>query len=303
MENQFILVEAIMDRSYRDYIDQLIYDYDFVGMEIEDSDDIKEYLDHMKDWEITDLEYEKKDRIRIKIYFNQDQEGRKEAERFKKNLLESIEGLEILEEDVDNSNWEEEWKKSYQSFEIGKNIIIKPSWEDLDKRDKMIIEIDPKMAFGTGSHETTSMCMEYIEDEDLEGKKILDIGCGSGILSILASKLGADSIDAVDIDEYALASTKDNARINGVDNIEVFYSDLFSHAEGSYHIIFANILAEILVDMIDQSQDHLEEGGLLVLSGIIREREDLVVQALERNDYSLIDKKYKGDWVLLVAQK
>lgn len=303
MENQFILLEAIMDRSYRDYIDQLIYDYDFVGMEIEDSDDIKDYLDHMEVWEITDLKYEKEEKIRIKIYFNQDLEGRKEAQRFRKSLLDSIESVKIVEEDVDNSNWEEEWKKSYQSFEIGKNIIIKPSWEEVDRKDKMIIEIDPKMAFGTGSHETTSMCMEYIEDEDLKGKKILDIGCGSGILSILASRLGADHIDAVDIDDYALASTKDNARINGIDNIETFYSDLFSHTEGGYHIIFANILAEILVDMIDQSKDQLEEEGLLILSGIIRERQDLVTQALERNGYRLIDKKYKGDWVLLVAQK
>lgn len=302
MENQFILVKFIMDRCHRDYIDQLIYDYDFVGLEIEDSEDIKDYLNNMKDWEITDLTYKKEEKITLKIYFNQDQEGIKEAERFKKTVQKNIEDVQLLEEKVDNSNWEDEWKKSYQSFTIGKNILIKPSWEEVEDGEKMVIEIDPKMAFGTGSHETTSMCMEYIEDKNLEGKEILDIGCGSGILSILASKLGASHIDAVDIDEYALASTKENAQINRVDNIDAFYSDLFSQAQGSYDLIFANILAEILVLMLDASKDHIRPGGLLVLSGIIKEREDLVVEALERNNYRLIDKKYKGDWVLLVAQ-
>lgn len=201
-----------------------------------------------------------------------------------------------------HSNWEEEWKKSYKGFEIGNKIYVKPSWEEANVDDKIIIEIDPKMAFGTGTHETTSLCMEYVENQDFSDKKVLDIGCGSGILSILAKKLNAKKVDACDIDEIAVSSAKENAKINDV-SINVFESNLFSNVKDKYDIIFANILAEIIVEMLNDVKSYLNEEGIIVLSGIIKEREELVVSKLKEIDFEIIDTKYKNEWVLISARR
>ena len=179
--------------------------------------------------------------------------------------------------------------------------MIKPSWEEEVDTDKIVIEIEPKMAFGSGTHETTSLCMEYVEDKDLSGMDILDIGCGSGILSILAKKLGAKNVLACDIDPIAVSSTIDNAKINGVD-LQAKESNLFDNIEGKYDLIFANILAEILVEMIGQSKDYIKKSGILILSGIINEKAGMVKEALSENDYEILDQREKGEWTLLVAR-
>ena len=260
-------------------------------------------MQDLPEWEVPDVEIEDDGYIDYKVYFVDDKEGEHAMNQVLIFMKSLVPDFSYDFEYIDNSNWEDEWKKSYKSFPIGEKIWIKPSWEIEVPEDKIVIEIEPKMAFGTGSHETTSLCMEYAENLDLRDKEVLDIGSGSGILSILASKLGAETIDACDIDELALANAKDNAKINKVENIKVFYSDLFSNVEKKYDLIFANIIAEILVKMIEDVDSHLKEEGLLVLSGILLEKIGLVKDKLFECRFNIIGEKVKGDWALLVANR
>lgn len=301
--DDFLLISFKLKRELDNIVQNSIYNFDITGFEVDDPVEKKELLAQMPEWELTDIEIEDDGFIRYKIFFVDDEKGEKAMNEVI-IFLKSVDPEFNYEfEYIDNSNWEDEWKKSYTSFPIGDKVWIKPSWEKDYPKEKIVIEIDPKMAFGTGTHETTSLCIEYAQELDLKGKKILDIGCGSGILSILASKLGASHVDACDIDQFAIDNALDNININKASNIEVFYSDLFSAVDGKYDIIFANILAEILVDMIDKSPAYFNDGGLLILSGIILEKRDLVKNKLIEKGYVLTSEIEKGEWALLVAEK
>lgn len=301
MDNYY-LIKFILDRKYEELIQLNIFNFETIGFEVDDPIEKMEILKELPEWDIAEFDIKDENNISYGVYFEDSEKGLKEISKFLDFMNQNIEDFEYEKELIDNSNWEEEWKKSYKSFEIGKSILVKPSWEESRDTDRIIIEIDPKMAFGTGTHETTSMCMEYVEQMDMKDRDILDIGCGSGILSILSKKLNAKNVDACDIDQIAVDSTIENSNINNVE-VNAFISDLFSNVEKKYDIIFANILAEILVKMLSETNEYLKEKGILILSGIIREKENLVLQALEENDFELIDKVYKNDWVLLSARR
>ena len=300
--DKFTKISFKVNRKENEIIEANIYDYQNLGIEIEDPEEMRQLLSELPEWELTDMEINQNENIKYSVFFESNEEGKEELNRFIEFLENNISDIEYSIEEIDNSNWEDEWKKSYKSFEIGHNILIKPSWEEAEETDRIIIEIDPKMAFGTGTHETTSLIMEAVELFDLDGLDILDIGCGSGILSILAKKLGAKNVDACDIDEIAIESAKENSRINNVE-INPFLSNLFSNVEGKYDIIFANILAEILVDAIKGADEYLKEDGIIFLSGIIREKEELILLNLEKYDYQVIDIIRKGEWTLISARR
>lgn len=301
MDNYY-LIKFTLDRKYDELIQFNIFNFETIGFEVDDPIEKMEILKELPEWDIAELDIKDENNISYGVYFEDSEKGLEEIDKFLDFMNQNIEVFEYEKELIDNSNWEEEWKKSYKSFEIGKSILVKPSWEEIRDTDRIIIEIDPKMAFGTGTHETTSMCMEYVEQMDMKDMDVLDIGCGSGILSILSKKLNAKNVDSCDIDKIAVDSTIENSNINNVE-VNAFISDLFSNVEKKYDIIFANILAEILVKMLSETNEYLKEKGLLILSGIIREKENLVLQALEDNDFELIDKVYKNDWVLLSARR
>lgn len=300
MDNYY-LIKFKLDRKYDEFMQLKIFDFNTIGFEVDDPIEKKNILSELPEWDISELDLIDEKYILYGVYFEDSQEGLNEMNRFIDFMNKNIENLEYQKELIDNSNWEEEWKKTYKSFEVGEKILVKPSWEENVNTDKIIIEIDPKMAFGTGTHETTSMCMEYVEDFDMSNLDVLDIGCGSGILSILSKKLNAKNVDSCDIDQIAIDSTIENANINNVE-INAFISDLFSNVDKNYDIIFANILAEILVKMLSEANKYLKYTGLLVLSGIIREKEKLVLEALKDNNFEVVDKVYKNDWVLLSAR-
>lgn len=301
MDNYY-LIKFTLDRKYDELIQLNIFNFETIGFEIDDPVEKKAILMELPEWDISEINLIDEKNISYGVYFEDSEDGLREIDRFIDFMDENIEDFHYEKELIDNSDWEEEWKKSYTSFEIGEEILVKPSWEEKVDTNRIIIEIDPKMAFGTGTHETTSMCMEYVEEMNMKDMDILDIGCGSGILSILAKKLNAKNVDACDIDQIAVDSTIENASINKVE-VNAFISDLFSNVDKKYDIIFANILAEILVKMLSEANEHLKDTGLLILSGIIREKERLVLDALKVNNFEVVDKVYKNDWVLLSARR
>ncbi|WP_103981290.1 50S ribosomal protein L11 methyltransferase [Helcococcus massiliensis] len=300
MDN-YILLNFNLSKEENKKFENKIYDFDNIGFLVDDPEEKIEILSSLPEWETSDLVIDKDARINYEVYFEASDKGLEDREKLKKYLSKEFPSIDFIEKEIDNSNWEDEWKKTYKSFNIGDRILIKPSWEEEVDTDKIVIEIEPKMAFGSGTHETTSLCMEYVEDKDLSGMDILDIGCGSGILSILAKKLGAKNVLACDIDPIAVSSTIDNAKINGVD-LQAKESNLFANVEGEYDLIFANILAEILVEMIGQSKEYIKKSGILILSGIINEKADIVKEALIENAYEILDQREKGEWTLLVAR-
>ena len=300
MDN-YILLNFNLSKEENKKFENKIYDFDNIGFLVDNPEEKIEILSSLPEWETSDLVIDKDARINYEVYFEASDKGLEDREKLKKYLSKEFPSIDFIEKEIDNSNWEDEWKKTYKSFNIGDRILIKPSWEEEVDTDKIVIEIEPKMAFGSGTHETTSMCMEYVEDKDLSGMDILDIGCGSGILSILAKKLGAKNVLACDIDPIAVSSTIDNAKINGVD-LQAKESNLFANVEGEYDLIFANILAEILVEMIGQSKEYIKKSGILILSGIINEKADIVKEALIENAYEILDQREKGEWTLLVAR-
>lgn len=302
MDN-FLLLKFDLNREDADIFRNHVDLYNHLGFEEDDPLEKMALLSELPEWEVSDINIEDKGTISYGVYFEDSKDGQEEMQKLEDFLKDKIENFKAEQNHIDNSNWEDEWKKTYTSFEIGKKILVKPSWEENHQTDKIVIEIDPKMAFGTGTHETTSMCMAYVEDEDFTGKKVLDIGSGTGILSILASKLGAEKVDACDIDQVAVDNALDNIKINKTPNVNVFYSNLFSHVEDKYDLIFANILAEIIVRMLDDVDNYLNENGRIILSGIIDKNIPMVSEKLDQIGYEVIDTVTKGEWALISARK
>ena len=216
-----------------------------------------------------------------------------------------IEGRISLE-GMNEEDWAESWKQYYKPIPLGRVTIV-PAWEAYEASpDEVVIRMDPGMAFGTGTHETTRLVMRIMQDEIKGGERVLDVGTGSGILSICASKLGAKACNAYDIDPVAVKVARENALADGCDNITVGVSDLLKGVDlsgGKYDFCVANIVADIIVRMMPDVGDYLAPGAPLILSGIIAEREYLVTDSLALHGYAILRREQENDWVALMAKK
>ena len=237
---------------------------------------------------------------------------------------------EIRYEIQDDSMWKDKWKENFKPFYAAEDILIKPSWEEVPvdvKEDTIIIEIDPGSAFGSGTHETTKLCLLSLRKYIKEDTTILDAGCGSGILTIASLLLGAKSAVGLDIDPLAVAATIENAERNGIseDRLRAFQANILEdadsvkknlfhseHSEGANaggkrfqeersHIVVANILADVIIPLAGQIRPFIAEGGCFISSGILAERADEVEQALLENHFTIIEKNVMGEWCAFVA--
>lgn len=214
----------------------------------------------------------------------------------------AIETAMTAEED-----WMNAWKAYYQPFHLGHHIYVVPSWIEPDPQpEDVIIHIDPGMAFGTGTHETTSMCMAMLEENVQKGDTVLDIGCGSGILGIVAAKVGAGRVILSDLDPNAVLVARENVQKNEVEETtEVYQGDLTAipaFAGLKADVIAANIIADVIIDLAPKARGLLKEGGKFITSGIIQERKMDVLEALEKAGYEILQVEDKGSWTAILSQ-
>lgn len=220
----------------------------------------------------------------------------------------------ITSSETEDLDWINNWKKYFSSFTIG-NILIKPTWEELkeEDKDKFMIEIDPGISFGTGKHETTQLCIkELVKYIGEDHPKVLDVGCGSGILSIVALKLGAREVVGTDIDADCMTSTRENMEVNHLDeSLGTFYvGNLIDDVElqekvgiEEYEIVVANILADVIIPMAPVIPARLKKGGYFITSGIIDFKENEVKEAIEAAGLEIVQINHQGEWVNITARK
>ena len=211
---------------------------------------------------------------------------------------------EVSVETVADTDWNENFRKNFTSFRAAGRFVVKPSWEEYpaDEED-IVLEIDPGMAFGTGDHESTRMCLELLQRYMPVGANVLDVGTGSGILGIAAMKLGAANVLALDYDPVSVTVAKENAENNGV-AMQVRQSDLLKNADGEpYDIVLANIVADILIRLNKDIGSFLVEYGTYILGGIIEERLDEVIASLRAGGFEILETKAMADWRAIVARK
>ena len=214
--------------------------------------------------------------------------------------------------ETEDKDWINNWKTFFKPFRAADNIVIKPTWETYEKEneDDILIEIDPGIAFGTGSHETTKLCIQALDKYVKKGDSVLDVGCGSGILSIAALKLGAAHATAIDIDEVAVKVAAENMEVNHIpasqytlyDGDHITNSFLKVKAGTGHDIVVANILADVIIPLTGVIRPHLKKGGLYITSGIINTKEEEVREALIANGFEILGVEYMKEWCCFIAK-
>lgn len=251
--------------------------------------------------------YGEHDMVLVKAYFP---EGRDILTELQESLQRVEEYFQVDSQlilgEVKEEDWEESWKKYYHCFKVGDRLVVKPSWEDYQTQSgEVVIELDPGMAFGTGNHASTRFCLNFIDQYVKGGEKIIDAGCGSGILSIAAAKLGAAQVMAMDIDQVAVNIAAANVKMNDLEKIvSVEVRDITEDLAGfKADYIFANITAEVVVLMIPRAAELLARGAWMFCSGIIASRLPQVRQQLEGYGFEVVQVLQENEWMGIAARK
>ncbi|MGL5715151.1 MAG: 50S ribosomal protein L11 methyltransferase, partial [Paraclostridium sp.] len=205
---------------------------------------------------------------------------------------------------VDEEDWANEWKNYYKPTKVGQKVVVKPTWEEYELQDgDLIIELDPGMAFGTGTHETTTMCIQQLEKYVKPDTKVFDIGCGSGILAIAAAKLGAKDVLAVDLDEVAVKVSKENIELNKVENeVNALHGNLMEVVTDKADIVVANIIADIIKILAKDIKNFMKDDAVFISSGIIHAKVEEVKEALVENGLEIIEVQSLGEWNAIVSK-
>ena len=292
-----------------DAVAEIFHDLGASGVVIEDPELINTYRSSGS-WDYCDIPEElETEVVTIKAYLPVDEFLDEKLRVFKERInqlqehnLDKGRGC-INCREVQEEDWASSWKEYFHPVRVSEHIVIKPSWEEyLPVEDDIIIELDPGMAFGTGTHHTTVMCIRALEDVIKPGYTVFDVGTGSGILAVAAAKLGANFVHAIDLDPVAVRVATENITFNKVtETVTITQGDLLTGVSGKADVIVANIIADIIIKMLPDVRTRLADTGVFIASGIISERLSDVTQALIENEF-IIDKVIEeGGWVAIVA--
>ncbi len=277
------------------------------GIYIEDYSDLEEKAEEIAHINLIDEELLAKDRETslIHIYISECDNALEAVEFLKERFKAANISFEVDSIGVDDTDWNENWKKYFHTSEIGEKLVIVPSWEKYDnKNGRIVLNIDPGAAFGTGTHATTSLCLSLLENYINFDTKMLDIGTGSGILSIASVLLGAEKAVGVDIDAQSVKTAKENAEINKIDDkCEFIVGDLADKISGKYEVICANIVADVIIKLFDNVEQFLADGGVFITSGIIDIRKDDVLKKANEMGFAVAEECYKDNWCAFVFRR
>ncbi len=301
-----------------DFVSSMLSDLGVEGVEIEDNiqlsqdDTAKMFIDFLP-------ELPPDDGVgRVSFYLDCDVDNTELLEQVKEGLEElrlfvEVGAGTITESETEDKDWINNWKEFFHAFTID-DILIKPTWEEVEEvdKDKILIEIDPGVSFGTGKHETTQLCIKQLRKYMKDGDEVLDLGCGSGILSIIALKLGAGHVVGTDIDDACLTSTYENMEVNHLPKeLGMFYvGNLIDDVElqkqvgdEKYDVVVANILADVIIPMAPVVPARLKKGGIFITSGIINFKEEQVRDAIAATGLEILEINHQGEWVNITARK
>lgn len=307
---QWAEITVVTTQEATDAVANLFTEAGAAGVLIEDPQLVERYR-HSGSWDYCDLPVSRETGVRVVGYLPvlPGLEDQVAALRNKvallRNFLSDIGSGEITWRAVQDEDWANGWKKYYHPLRIGMHLVIKPSWETYAAIPQdLIIELDPGMAFGTGTHATTTLCMEAMELYVKPGMSVIDVGTGSGVLAVTAAKLGAYPVLAVDVDPVAVSVAKENAIMNKVaDQIEVLQGDLLRSVTQHADMVVANIVADVIMGMVRDVVYILKPLGMFIASGIIDERLEEVKAAVLQAGLSLVDIRQKDGWAAVIAHK
>ena len=274
------------------------------GIYIEDYSDLEQQVEAIAHVDLIEQELRDKDRntVIVHLYLSPDENPAEVLELLRQRLLASELDATLKVTGVEEDDWENGWKAFYHAMELGNRLAVCPSWEEYDNPDRVVLRLDPGMAFGTGTHETTSLCLRALDERIRGGERMLDIGTGSGILAIAALLLGAAEADGVDIDPMCVRTAGENAERNGVaDRFHVRVGNLSDQARGTYQIITANIVANAIIALAPSVPALLDAGGVFLASGIIDEREEEVAEAIAAAGLAVREIRRDNGWVCILA--
>lgn len=274
---------------------------------VEDPADLNRLLNKEADYEwdyISDEVLEMKNRRpKITFYMDDTEESLRKIAEVSQKLAVSFPKASIKMLSADDSQWKDKWKEFFKPAKVGNRIVVKPTWEEYEaKEDELIIQIDPGMAFGTGTHETTSLCLRLMEEYLKPGESVLDVGCGSGILSVGAALLGAGKILAVDIDPEAIRASKQNVELNGCEYIvKVQEGNLVEGLNFKANLVVANLMADLVIELSSHVAEHMRNGGTYISSGILIEKKEEVEEAIKNCGFVIEEIREDGMWCAIVA--
>ena len=311
MEN-WIEITIHTTNEASEIVESILLDYGSTGVAIEDPTTLEENLhdDFGTIVELSPTDYPEVGVI-VKGYINELNFDDETFNRFKDELEQLGKNINIGEffkietTTIQDSDWENSWKDYFDILNIGEKFVIVPTWREYENEEgKYVINIDPGMAFGTGGHETTSLCIKNLEKYVKPHDNVIDVGCGSGILSIAASYLTDGSLKAVDLDKLAVDVSRENFALNNLENrIEVEEASLLTKETKKYDVIVANILAHIIELMLEDAYKLLEDGGYFITSGIIKDKKDELLEKMLQQGFKLVEETSDNEWYSFVATK
>ncbi len=308
--SKFIELTVSTTHEGGELISDVLWGYTELGVVINDVEDVIALARDGRAWDYADDNIFSQDKtVLIKAYFPLENADKtvgmveRDLHRLKENSSFDLGSLETVKREIDGDLWREQWKEHFKPIRINK-IVIVPEWIKYEKKDdEIVVLLDSNMAFGTGEHETTSMCVNFLEEFVHADDVVLDVGCGSGILGICASKLGAKKVVMTDIDECAIVATEHNMKLNDVTNGQVLLKNLLDDNTVKGDVIVCNIMAEVLIAFAPYIANSLTENGVIILSGILVERLSAVKNAYLDAGFIFIKEMIKGEWSALVMRR